>query len=202
MLSVFGILARFTLPKVGILLMCRVVIKMIIELLIWTLIVASTILLSLWLLITPPGGKIVRKAPENEDLYAKSRFIPSKVPKNVDVIIIGSGMGGGAAASILSKYGKKVLVLEHHDKLGGCTHTFSWSRQNMYEDGHTTCEFDTGKFRKRTPEYVSVLVQSGSADHCTSKVNEFAWETSPTYPCAFTNLSRKHGAFQLKTLIR
>ena len=107
--------------------------------------IVAAIILFLWFLITPPDDKIVREAPENEDVYAKSRFLPSKVPKDADVIIIGSGMGGGAAASILSKYGKKVLVLEHHDKLGGCTHTFSWSRQNMYEEGHTTCEFDTGK---------------------------------------------------------
>jgi len=53
-------------------------------------------------------------------------------------------MGGMVAASILSKFGKKVVVLENHDKLGGCTHTFSWSRENMDGDGHTTCEFDTG----------------------------------------------------------
>lgn len=53
-------------------------------------------------------------------------------------------MGGNAVSSILSKFGKKVLLLEHHDKLGGCTHTFSWSRANMNDEGFTTCEFDTG----------------------------------------------------------
>ena len=56
---------------------------------------------------------------------------------------------GSAHAVILNSIffctsGKKVVVLEHHDKLGGCTHTFSWSRANMDGDGHTTCEFDTG----------------------------------------------------------
>jgi len=41
-----------------------------------------------------------------------------------DVIVIGSGIGGLAAAAILSKAGKKVLVLERHYTAGGFTHTF------------------------------------------------------------------------------
>ena len=51
--------------------------------------------------------------------------------------MIGSGIGGMAAASVLSKHGRKVIVFENHDKLGGCTHTFSWSRANM--DGQGNC---------------------------------------------------------------
>ncbi|XP_066932209.1 all-trans-retinol 13,14-reductase-like [Clytia hemisphaerica] len=117
---------------------------MILELLMWTVFVASSVILVLWILTSPPADRKTRTAPENEDRYAKNRFIPNKVPKDADVIVIGSGMGGMGCASILSKYGKKVIVLEHHDKLGGCTHTFSWSRANMSEEGHTTCEFDTG----------------------------------------------------------
>ena len=39
-----------------------------------------------------------------------------------DYIIIGAGMGGLSAANFLAKYGKRVLVLEKHDKAGGfCT---------------------------------------------------------------------------------
>ena len=101
---------------------------MFLELLIWTLFIASTVLLVLWILISPPSDKKVRQAPENEDVYAKSRFIPTKVPKDVDAIVIGAGMGGNTVASIMSKFGKKVVVLEHHDKLGKYTleknHTF------------------------------------------------------------------------------
>ena len=42
-----------------------------------------------------------------------------------DVIIIGSGMGGMAAAAALSRLGHKVLLLEQYQTLGGLTHSFS-----------------------------------------------------------------------------
>jgi len=42
--------------------------------------------------------------------------------KKYDYIVIGAGIGGLSAACFLSKYNKKVLVLEKHDKVGGlCT---------------------------------------------------------------------------------
>ena len=39
--------------------------------------------------------------------------------KNFDVIIIGAGHNGLAAASYLSKKGKKVLVVEKNQNVGG-----------------------------------------------------------------------------------
>ena len=42
-----------------------------------------------------------------------------------DAIVIGSGMGGMAAAAALSRVGHKVLLLEQHQALGGQTHSFS-----------------------------------------------------------------------------
>ncbi|MBP0905235.1 phytoene desaturase family protein [Mariniflexile gromovii] len=49
--------------------------------------------------------------------------------KTFDTIIIGSGVGGLAAAICLSRAGQKVLVLEQHDVPGGWCHSF-------YLNGH------------------------------------------------------------------
>jgi all-trans-retinol 13,14-reductase len=41
-----------------------------------------------------------------------------------DIIIIGAGLGGLTAGAKLSKEGKKVLVIEQHNRPGGCATTF------------------------------------------------------------------------------
>lgn len=51
-------------------------------------------------------------------------FKPEHVPANLDAIVIGSGMGGLSCAGLLARAGKKVLVLEQHGRIGGCTHTY------------------------------------------------------------------------------
>jgi all-trans-retinol 13,14-reductase len=63
------------------------------------------------------------------DVYSKA-----KVPEDIDVIVIGSGIGGLACAGMLSRAGKRCLVLEQHYIAGGATHAFE-------EHGY---EFDTG----------------------------------------------------------
>lgn len=68
--------------------------------------------------------------------FVSSGFLASKVPENLDAVIIGSGIGGLGLAVLLAKVGKKVLVLEQHDRAGGCCHTFC-------EKGY---EFDVGEF--------------------------------------------------------
>lgn len=53
-----------------------------------------------------------------------------------DAIIIGSGMGGLTAAALLTKFTrKKVLVLERHTKIGGCTHSFSRRKDYDFDVG-------------------------------------------------------------------
>lgn len=58
------------------------------------------------------------------DRVLKQGFQMKHVPEKLDAIVIGSGIGGLTTAGILSKAGKKVLVLEQHDQAGGCCHTF------------------------------------------------------------------------------
>ncbi len=41
-----------------------------------------------------------------------------------DVIVIGSGLGGLTAGAKLAKEGRKVLLIEQHNKPGGCATTF------------------------------------------------------------------------------
>ncbi|XP_030592016.1 all-trans-retinol 13,14-reductase [Archocentrus centrarchus] len=71
----------------------------------------------------PLKKRVYDKKEKNKVL--KQGFVPSKVPENLDAVIIGSGIGGLGLAVLLAKVGKKVLVLEQHSRAGGCCHTFT-----------------------------------------------------------------------------
>ncbi|CAB1452055.1 unnamed protein product [Pleuronectes platessa] len=70
-----------------------------------------------------PPGPLVTDSKQRDDRLKKG-FRVDRVPPALDAVVIGSGVGGLTAAALLSKAGKKVLVLEQHDQAGGCTHTF------------------------------------------------------------------------------
>ena len=70
----------------------------------------------------------------SEDGDLRNGYSKRKIPSDIDVIVIGSGIGGLTCAGLLSKIGKRVLVLEQHYIAGGCTHNFE-------DKGY---EFDTG----------------------------------------------------------
>jgi phytoene dehydrogenase-like protein len=59
-----------------------------------------------------------------------------------DTIIIGSGLSGLTTAAILARKGKKVLVLEAHDRPGGCLHTFSKHKVHFSTGNHYVGLFD------------------------------------------------------------
>lgn len=76
------------------------------------------------LVTNPPGETEIEIDQVKRDAVLRNSFSPEKVPDGLDAIVIGSGLGGLTAGSLLSKAGKKVLVLEQHDQAGGCCHVF------------------------------------------------------------------------------
>ncbi|XP_052467048.1 inactive all-trans-retinol 13,14-reductase [Carassius gibelio] len=73
--------------------------------------------------VRPPGP--LELDQRKRDKVLKQGFTKEKIPKNLDAVVIGSGIGGMAAAATMAKAGKRVLVLEQHDVAGGCCHTFT-----------------------------------------------------------------------------
>ena len=57
--------------------------------------------------------------------------LPQDRNTDYDVIVIGAGMGGLSAATHLASGGMKVLLLEQHYKVGGCTTSFSRGEFNF-----------------------------------------------------------------------
>lgn len=56
-----------------------------------------------------------------------------KITQNYDVIIIGGGLGGMTAANKLAKNGRKILLLEAHDKLGGFATWFYRKGKHIFD---------------------------------------------------------------------
>lgn len=56
----------------------------------------------------------------------------------MDVIIIGSGIGGLSTAALLAKSGQQVLVLEQHDRAGGYAHGFKRKKYTFDSGVHLT----------------------------------------------------------------
>eukprot|EP01104_Vermistella_antarctica_P001344 TRINITY_DN11397_c0_g1_i1.p1 TRINITY_DN11397_c0_g1~~TRINITY_DN11397_c0_g1_i1.p1 ORF type:complete len:601 (-),score=148.88 TRINITY_DN11397_c0_g1_i1:101-1903(-) len=69
------------------------------------------------------------------------RYASSKLREDhtYDYVIIGSGMSGLSSATLLSRTGKTVLVLDKHPTVaGGCTHTFEEGRDEFDAGLHYT----------------------------------------------------------------
>ena len=71
----------------------------------------------------PPHHSTIESQAVRDKVLHKG-FLPKHVPNDLDVIIVGSGIGGLSAGALLAKVGKRVLVLEQHDRAGGCLHVY------------------------------------------------------------------------------
>jgi phytoene dehydrogenase-like protein len=65
----------------------------------------------------------------------------ASIEKEVDVVVIGSGLGGLSAAGLLAKYGESVAVFEAHSLPGGCAHSFERRLPGGTGEAYT---FDSG----------------------------------------------------------
>jgi all-trans-retinol 13,14-reductase len=70
--------------------------------------------------------------------------------RNFDVIIIGSGMGGMAAGSLLSQlFKKRVLIIEKHFTFGGLTHEFARGEASFDVGVHLLGEMEDGSMGRK-----------------------------------------------------
>ncbi|AKO53070.1 FAD-dependent oxidoreductase [Marinobacter psychrophilus] len=71
-----------------------------------------------------------RPKPKPSSIRVGHRYRANRLKGPYDAIVIGSGIGGLAAAACMSKLGKKVAVFEQHYTAGGFTHSYD---RNGYE---------------------------------------------------------------------
>jgi phytoene dehydrogenase-like protein len=63
------------------------------------------------------------------------RYAPEKIPDDIDTVVIGSGMSGLTCAAVLSRMGRRVLVLEQHYVAGGGSHMFQLKGGLKFDSG-------------------------------------------------------------------
>ena len=63
------------------------------------------------------------------------RYRIEKIPADLDTLVIGSGMSGLTCAAVLSRMGRRVLVLEQHYVAGGGSHMFQLRDGLRFDSG-------------------------------------------------------------------
>lgn len=91
-----------------------------------------------------PRRQVARMLAAREDYRwsAPALGAPADDPERHDAIVVGAGIGGLTAAALLAKSGRKVLVVESHDRVGG--YCSSWLRKPLVGGRALRFVFDAG----------------------------------------------------------
>ncbi len=83
--------------------------------------------------------------------------LEERTPKNFDVIIVGSGLGGLECGYILSKKGLNVCVLEQNPQIGGCLQTFKRGKTVFDTGFHYVGGLEEGQSLHKLFRYFDLL---------------------------------------------
>ena len=82
--------------------------------------------------------------------------------KKNDVVVIGSGISGLLTALALSREGKKVLILEKEDCIGGVCRAFEGGGENPDTGPHAVTKVKKGPVKALGGKEIRVFPQVGS----------------------------------------
>lgn len=90
-----------------------------------------------------------RPSDGHNPLRCGTRYRPHRVVPEVDVLVIGAGLGGLSSAILLAQSGLRVQVLERHYTAGGFTHAFARKGHEWDVGVHYVGEMAAGSQARR-----------------------------------------------------
>ncbi len=112
-----------------------------------------------------------------------------------DCVIVGSGLAGLSFGALMARAGRRVVVLEAHDKAGGYAHTFDVGPYRFNAQLHYVWNVGAGRTVGRfleklglTAEVPFVRLDPSGYDHM--RIPGYALDV----PCDYDNLARRLGA--------